>query len=64
LLWNEEMIRPEKPVCRSTVVWFLPFCEDVAVGRDGSFVAAIPWIKGTNELEIVHSEDMSLVWSR
>lgn len=22
--------------------WFLPFCEDVAVGREGSFVAAMP----------------------
>lgn len=61
LLWNEEKIRPEKPVCSSTVVWFLPFCEDVAVGRDGSFVAAIQWIEETNELYMVHSEDMVMV---
>lgn len=50
-VWKWNKIGVEKHVHINTTVWMivlLPFWDDVDVGRDGSFVAAMPWIQGKN----------------
>jgi hypothetical protein len=48
---SQEKLDEKKYVCLNTAAsrrWCLPLWDDVDVGSEGSFVAAMQWIEGTN----------------